>query len=106
MRGERTFPPRLKTFKPIENGVQKSSTTEKEDSKTLIDNANKTVALGVIAYNKQYILLRDDPSQASRTGPYFDANSPKEITVAIGTTAHIPCMARNTGTKPVSVLFW
>lgn len=34
--------------------------------------------------------------------PFFDPMSPKEIRVALGSTAHIPCMARNIGTKPVS----
>ncbi|KAF2361093.1 Immunoglobulin V-set domain [Trinorchestia longiramus] len=35
-------------------------------------------------------------------GPYFDPKSPREVKVAIGTTAHVPCMARNIGTKQVS----
>ena len=34
--------------------------------------------------------------------PYFDENSPTQVTAAVGAPAHIPCMVRNLGSKSVS----
>ncbi|XP_018015105.1 uncharacterized protein LOC108672004 [Hyalella azteca] len=41
-------------------------------------------------------------SRNAAGGPFFDPKSPEEVKVAIGTTAHVPCMVRNIGTKQVS----
>ncbi|XP_071520588.1 protein sidekick-2-like [Panulirus ornatus] len=35
-------------------------------------------------------------------GPHFAADSPRHVTAAVGTPAHIPCKARNLGSKSVS----
>ena len=41
----------------------------------------------------------------SNLGPHFDKDAPEYIAATVGSPAHIPCKARNLGSRSVSIYF-
>ncbi|XP_050719604.1 hemicentin-2-like isoform X2 [Eriocheir sinensis] len=67
----------------------------------LVDSKMRS-KLGPNDVNGQEVGMPDWEAFAPPKGPHFAPDSPKHILAAVGSPAHVPCKARNLGSKSVS----
>lgn len=67
----------------------------------LVDSKMRS-KLGANTVDGQEVGMPDWEAFAPPRGPHFAPDSPKHVTAAVGAPAHVPCKARNLGSKSVS----
>ncbi|KAK8385489.1 hypothetical protein O3P69_016364 [Scylla paramamosain] len=68
----------------------------------LLVNSKMRSKLGANNVDGQEVGMPDWEAFAPPRGPHFAPDSPKYVSAAVGSPAHVPCKARNLGSKSVS----